>query len=110
MTEREFQNTVIDMARLLGWKVAHFRPAQTSQGWRTPVEADAKGFPDLVLVRERIVYLELKSATGKVTPEQADWIAAINAADGTALVVRPTDIDKIEHALKKRMPPTRRAA
>jgi hypothetical protein len=49
-----------------GWRAAHFRPARTAKGWRTPVAADGAGFPDLVLVRRtRIVAAELKS--GRVT-------------------------------------------
>ena len=47
MSERELQDAVIQLARLLGWRVAHFRPAMTTRGWRTPVSADGAGFPDL---------------------------------------------------------------
>lgn len=103
MTEAQFQQAIIEMAQLLGWKVAHFRPAQTSKGWRTPVAADGAGFPDLVLCRDRLVFLECKGNAGRVRPEQADWIAAITQAGGTALVVRPSDMDAIEHALRKRV-------
>jgi hypothetical protein len=52
-TEREFQRQVIDLARLLGWRCAHFRPGRTARGWRTPVQADGAGFPDLQPVRAR---------------------------------------------------------
>ena len=93
MTEREFQQTVIDMARLLQWKVYHVYDSRRSE----------PGFPDLVLVRDRIVYLELKTEAGRVSPEQAAWIAALNAAGGTAMVVRPSDLPRIEEALKKRV-------
>ena len=37
MTEREFQQQVTDLAELYGWAWAHFRPAQPTKGWRTPV-------------------------------------------------------------------------
>lgn len=93
MTEKEFMALVVEMARALGWRVYHTHDSRRS----------APGFPDLCLVRDRIVYLELKTATGKVSHDQADWIAAITAAGGTALVVRPTDIDAIEHALRRRI-------
>jgi hypothetical protein len=102
MTGEQLQRTIVDMARLLGWKVAHFRSAQTATGWRTPVAADAKGWPDLCLVRDRIVWLETKGASEKLTDEQGEWIAAINNAGGTALVVRPKDLPEIERALKRR--------
>lgn len=104
MRESEFQQTVIEMAQVLGWRVVHFRPARTTTGWRTPVEGDGAGWPDLILVRDRIVFLELKTATGKVTAEQAAWIAAINAAGGMALAVRPKDMPEIERALRRRRP------
>ena len=77
MSEAQLQAAVIDTARRLGWLVAHFRPARTETGWRTPVAADGKGFPDLVLVRERVVFAELKKATGKVSPEQGRWLEGL---------------------------------
>lgn len=43
--ERQWQAQVIELARILGWRVAHFRPALTKHGWRTPVQADGAGFP-----------------------------------------------------------------
>ncbi len=53
ITEDNFQQTIIEMAQWLGWKVAHFRTARKADGtWYTPVEADGEGFPDLVLVHE----------------------------------------------------------
>ena len=66
---------VVDVARLSGWRVAHFRAARTAQGWRTPVTADGDGWPDLVLVRPpRLIFAELKSETGKVKPHQSKWL------------------------------------
>ena len=47
----------------------------TKYGWRTPVSADGKGFPDMVMVKPpRLIFAELKSETGKLTKEQEDWI------------------------------------
>lgn len=81
MTERELQSACVDLARLFGWRVAHFRPALTKRGWRTPVEADGKGFPDLLLVRgQQIKVRELKVGRSKPTEEQKDWLAAFHAA------------------------------
>lgn len=78
MTERELQTSVIQCARLFGWRVAHFRPAQTKRGWRTPVEADGAGFPDLVLIRDgRLLFVELKSDTGKISGDQQAWLDAL---------------------------------
>lgn len=93
MTEAEFQQQIIDTARLLGWKAYHTFDSRRSE----------PGFPDLVLVRDRIVYLEVKSETGRVSAEQGEWLAAINAAGGSALVVRPSQWDEIVASLKRRV-------
>ena len=67
MTETELLTNVLELSTLLGWRTAHFRPAMTSHGWRTAVSGDGKGFPDLVLVSGRVLFVELKGARGKVT-------------------------------------------
>lgn len=71
----QFENQVIELAGLCGWLRAHFRPAKTTKGWRTPVSGDGKGFPDLILLRPpRLIVAELK--TGRDTPnkDQANWL------------------------------------
>jgi hypothetical protein len=77
MLESEWQRTVIEAAQSLGWKVAHFRPGRVGDSWRTPVAADGAGFPDLVLVRDRVLFVELKSDNGKLSPPQQSWRFAI---------------------------------
>src|SRR5665213_1836630 len=65
MTEAQWQRRVLDLAQLCGWRVAHFRPARTATGWRTAVEADGVGYPDLTMVRDgRLLFAELKSEAG----------------------------------------------
>lgn len=92
MTEGELQGGVIDTARSLGYLVAHFRPAKTERGWRTPVEADGKGFPDLVLTgRRRVLFVELKNATRPLEPEQRVWLDALAVAGVECYVWRPAD-------------------
>ena len=81
MTEAQFQRSVIELARLNGWKVAHFRPAQNGKGaWRTPVAADGAGFPDLVLVKDRVIFAELKTDKGRVSPAQREWLDVLTEA------------------------------
>lgn len=90
MTERDLTRLVIDTAETFGWLVAHFRPARTRDGWRTPVEGNGgAGFPDLVLVRAqagrpaRVLFVELKSEGGRLTSQQRVWRDALSAvADG----------------------------
>ena len=63
MTEAQFQSAIVELARLLGYRVAHFRAAKTAHGWRTPVAADGAGWPDLTLAKPgRLLFVECKSA------------------------------------------------
>jgi hypothetical protein len=98
--ERHFQEQVIDLARLYGWRVAHFRPAQTAKGWRTPVSADGKGFPDLVLVRDRVIFAELKGELGRLTSDQRNWVGNLDRAGAEVHVWRPIDLEEIECTLR----------
>ncbi len=77
-SEAEFQQAVINLAKLHGWRVMHTRPALTRAGrWATPLQGHP-GFVDLVLAKEgRVWFLELKSAKGKATPEQQEWLSAL---------------------------------
>ncbi len=102
LTEAAFQGQVIDLARTLGWRVAHFRPAQTTRGWRTPVAADGTGFPDLILVRDRVIAAELKTQKGRIKDEQQAWLAAFAAAGVATYLWRPSDIDDILETLRRR--------
>jgi hypothetical protein len=111
LSEREFQAMVIRLARLAGWRVAHFRPAQTASGWRTPVEADGSGWPDLVLVpparlvRRGAIFAELKVGKGRLTVAQEEWQKALRAAGLDAVVWRETMWGEIEDILTGRANP-----
>jgi hypothetical protein len=102
--EAGFMNTVIEVAQLYGWMVAHFRPSQNKFGeWRTAVQADGKGFPDLFMVRAKTGHAmaaELKVGANKPTPEQETWLASMNAAGIPAFLWRPTDWEWIERVLR----------
>jgi hypothetical protein len=104
MTEQELLDNVIELGHLFGWRIAHFRPAMTSKGWRTPVAADGKGFPDLVMTRDRTIFAELKSAKGRLSEEQLDWMAALTNGNAECHVWRPIDwLDgSIEAVLRSR--------
>ena len=102
MTEREFQRAVLQVAKLFGWRAAHFRPARMANGrWRTPVEADGTGFPDLVLLRlDQMLVRELKVGAGKLSREQTTWIEAFDRAGVDAGVWHPDGWDRIEDELR----------
>ena len=100
LLEDDMQAGVIALARMLGYRVAHFRPALTAKGWRTPVSGDGKGFPDLILVRRgRVIVAELKSAKGECTPEQEAWLDSFRASCAEVYVWRPADYPNVIKAL-----------
>ena len=107
VTEAQLQAAVIDLAHLCGWLVAHFRPARTQQGWRTPVSADGAGFPDLVMVRgDRLVVAELKAKRGRVSPDQQAWLDAFSQVPSVEVHLwRPSDWDTIEATLTRKDTP-----
>lgn len=83
MHERDLQKAIIEMARFFGWRVAHFRSVETKRrGWQTPVAADGAGFPDLCMMRDRIIFREIKVGYNKLEPEQEAWRDAIIKAGG----------------------------
>jgi VRR-NUC domain len=110
LTEAEFQRQVVDLAAVCGWLHVHFRPAQTSKGWRTPVSGPlGKGFPDLMLIRERdrrLIFAELKRDGAKTTPDQdrvlasLDWLALGDGKRLEVYVWHPADFDKIVAVLR----------
>jgi hypothetical protein len=111
VTEAQFTKQVIETANRLGWMAAHFKAAQIRPGvWVTPVQGDGKGFPDLVLVRERVIFVELKTEVGKLKPEQKTWLEALWEADQEAYVWTPKKTDEIDRILKRVDPPKERSA
>ncbi len=102
--EETFLRQVIQLARLLGWRSFHCRPARTARGWRTPVQGDGKGFPDLILLKgTQIIVAELKAGKNKITREQQAWIAAWKAVGARGFVWRPEDLYAIQAILEGKL-------
>lgn len=73
ITERTLQDAIVACAQALGWRCYHTWLSLNSES----------GYPDLTLTRGgRLVIAELKSATGKLSPAQADWLAALQLVPG----------------------------
>lgn len=101
-SENAFMRQVLALARLQGWLRAHFRPAMLKSGrWVTPVQGDGKGFPDLVLVRERVLFVETKVHGNKLTPEQHRWRVALLSAGADYRLWYPSDWDEIQSTLAR---------
>jgi hypothetical protein len=83
MTEKQLQGCVMNLARLLNWRCYHTWLSARS----------APGFPDILAARgERLLALELKSATGKLTEAQEQWLYVLGGVPGVeCFVFRPDD-------------------
>lgn len=90
--EKDWQRTVVDLAKQLGWLVYHTFNSRRS----------AHGFPDLCLVRDRVVYLELKREKTYPTPDQVNWLRALIAAGAEAYIARPSDLQHLAQVLASR--------
>ena len=91
MSERALQDAIAATAQLLGWRIFHPRAARTANGWRTAGSYDAQGYPDLTLVRDRVLWVEVKTERGRVRPEQELWLEALREAGAEAYVWRESD-------------------
>lgn len=93
--EKDWQRTVTDLAKQLGWIVYHTFNSRRS----------THGFPDLVLVRDRVVYLELKREKTRPTPDQVEWLRRLVAAGAEAYIARPRDLERLAEILASRSYP-----
>lgn len=114
MDEETFTAQVLAEARQAGWRTLHIRPARTADGWRTPVQGDGRGFPDLLMLRgNQLIVAELKSgkpgmaAQKKLSNEQRTWADSWRAYFGDFVGVwpggfavwTPYDMDEIREVL-----------
>ena len=101
VSEKLFQDQVIKIAKMQRWLVFHASPSSPRPGvWRS----DGKGFPDLVLVSTAVpsrgvIFCELKTADGKLSPEQEKYARALIAAGIEYHLWRPRDLDVIADRL-----------
>lgn len=96
MSENALQEAILELAKLLGWRIAHFRPARRADGtWRTAMQGHV-GFPDLVLLRPpRLICAELKSEKGQVSHEQSLWLNGLRTVHNVETYEwRPRDWDR----------------
>ena len=118
LTEAQFQRQVTQLAEMLGWQWAHFRPAMRANGrWYTPVSGPlGKGWPDLVMIRSgetsrgprRLLFAELKrSKRDQPSPDQARVLDALDdlrwsspLAGVETYVWRPEDWERIAEVLR----------
>jgi hypothetical protein len=102
MTEADWQKTVIDLLHVYRYKVCEFRKARVKRDgedvYRTPFGADGKGMTDLIAVRPgRVLFIENKSDTGKLSPEQEEWRQVLSQCPGVEYyLARPKDYERLK--------------
>lgn len=92
ITEKDLREQVRDLCGLFGWKMQF-----TLWSIHSP-----KGFPDLFLAnaeQRRIIFAELKSEKGRLTPEQEEWLNILKACGQEVHLWRPADIEEIAATL-----------
>jgi len=92
ISEKDFMAKVIELAESQGWHCYHTHDSRRSEA----------GFPDLTLVRERVIYVELKTEIGKLTKAQREWIKALAWAGGETYVWRPRDWPEVQKVLENK--------
>ena len=101
LTERDFSTAVEDLLSTFGWRWTHFRPARTEHSWVTALSGH-KGFLDYIAVRlSRLLIFELKSERGKLTPDQTEWLDALEATGKVEVYIwKPGDWFQILECLR----------
>jgi hypothetical protein len=82
-SERDFQRAVIDLIRWLGLHYFHDNDSRRNRA----------GFPDLVVAGQGgFIFRELKTETGRLRPEQLDWLSRLKQGGADAAIWRPSDM------------------
>ena len=92
-SEAELQQKIIDLCTELRFKVFHSGDARRDTG---------RGFPDLVIATThgKLIFAELKSYTGDMSPHQSSWKWALKASGADWRLWRPHDWPAIESELR----------
>lgn len=102
-TEADFQAQVIQLAELHHWLPGHFSDSRRQVRPGVFVgDKLAAGIPDLILVRDRAIWAELKTSKGKLRPEQTAWLDALAKAGAETYFWRPSDLEEIQRVLSRR--------
>jgi len=88
-----FQPWVVKVFRDEGWEAYHTHDSRRSE----------RGFPDLVLVRQVVLYRELKTMTGRLSLDQRRWRDALQGANEDWDLWRPSDWPAILQRARSRV-------
>ena len=95
--EKDWQQQVKDLARMLGWKTYHTLRSKGSD----------PGFPDLVMARSnfrrtmtRLIVAELKREGENPTAGQQEWLNFFKDISAEVYVWRPSDLEEVKRVLR----------
>lgn len=94
MLEYEFQHLVIKMAEIEGWSVYHVANVRGQLRCKSSV-----GFPDLLLVRNKIIAWECKIPPNPLSLPQKTWLGLFRSVGVEARMITPDDFDYIIETL-----------
>ena len=105
LTEAQFQAQVVQLMRHLGWRTMHVRRS-IGKGRKWATTTSVEGWPDICAWKPgregflgRFLVAELKSERGKLSAEQEDVLASLEAAGVETYVWKPSDLDEIARIL-----------
>lgn len=81
MSEADLQTSIVDAASRLGWFWWHDQDSRRNRA----------GLPDLILIRERVIWAELKDQRKALRPDQRLFRDALRAADAEWYLWRPAN-------------------
>jgi hypothetical protein len=102
ISEAQFQRQVVDIATWHNWLVDHTPPMRSAKG--AVFTGGLIGKTDLVLFSLKgkgIIYAELKSETGRVSPSQALFKNVILKNGGEYYLWKPSDLPAIVERLSR---------
>lgn len=93
--ETTLTSQVVQLAKSTGWLRYH-----TYRSTRS-----AAGFPDETLIRDRVIFLELKREKSKTSELQRQFLRALVKADAEVYIVRPRNLQALACVLASRRDP-----
>lgn len=92
ITEKQWQDAIIERARLYGWWAWHDYDSRRNQA----------GLPDLILVRPpRVLFVEVKHQRGRLSVEQRGVISMLEECPGVEVHVwRPSNERSLDDVLR----------
>ena len=107
MTEAQLLSFTLNLLRISGccfWRVPNGGVMHSIGGKIIRKASPIKGMPDIagVMPNGRFYAIELKTVSGKLSPEQKNWIERLNHTGAMAVVLRSTkEVEAFVTAIQK---------